>query len=175
MRRNGRRLLITLACAALVSACQLAGPSSAMPSPTSTPSVAATSTAVAPPTPSATFLGAKYLQMRADAVHVWSSGPGQFPTPDVTVRDAVHATALLQMAAQLHVAPLRFCPIDFGYAYTIEWQQDGRLVAEGSLQAQGCRELTLDGGPGLETTSDFWNALAALIGVPEPSLHPTLP
>ena len=167
------RLITALMCAALATGCQPGLTVTPVPSPTLAETVAPTARAQS--TPSATFVVTKYLQMRPEAVHVWTSGPGQYPSFDRTTNDTGRSTALLQMAAQLHVAPFRFCPIDFGYAYTVEWWQDGQIIAEASLQAQGCRELRLDGGPSLDATAEFWNALADVLGVPESSLHPNVP
>jgi hypothetical protein len=170
------RLGVVLAIGAFAAACQTQPPVTELPSGPPTPTFATVTFHVPPPTPraAASFEAAKYLQMRPDAVHVWSDS-ARFASLDVTVKDGARATALLGTAARLQPAALRYCPADFGLQYTIEWWQDGRIVAVGSLHAQGCQDLQLDGGPPLATTLDFWNALADLVGKPEPLLHPTLP
>ena len=171
------RLGAVFGIAAFAAACQTQPAVTEVPSGLPTPTFA-TPTFHAPPpgTPSAapSFETAKYLQMRPDTVHVWSNS-ARFAALDVMVKDGARATALLGTAARLQPAGLRYCPVDFGLQYTIEWWQDGRIVAVGILHAQGCRDLQLDGGPALATTLDFWNALADLVGKPEPLLHPTLP
>jgi hypothetical protein len=170
-----QRLLAVLAMAAFAASCQtqpeMSDATLALPTPTLA-TVAPGRVSPRAPTAASTFQAAKYLQMRPDTVHVWSDS-ARFPALDVTVKDAARATALLHMAARLQPAGLRYCPIDFGLGYAIEWWQEGQMVAEAGVQAQGCQELQLDDGPTVATTPDFWNALADLVGVPEPKLHPT--
>src|SRR5258706_10158478 len=106
-----RRWLAVLAIAALAAACQTGAPvnEATVAAPTAVPATAAPSAVTqTTATSSPTFEATKYLQMRPDAVHIWSSGGARFPSLDVTAKDATRATALLQMAARLQPAPFRF-------------------------------------------------------------------
>lgn len=171
------RITTVLAVTIFASACQASVVSSAEQL-TPAASASASQNSMAPvQSPARTFDAARYMRMSPDVLRITNSSlvaSNRVSPMDVTVNDARLATDLLRIAAQLQPgAPISFCPLDYGFIYTIEWKQAGRTVVVGRLQAQACRRLQLDDGPSLVTTPTFWSALAATVGVPEPQLHPT--
>jgi hypothetical protein len=94
---------------------------------------------------------------------------------DVTLTDPIPARAVYSATLALpDFPPGRYnCPVDLGYSHTITFMNGQAVAATATLNAGGCREVTISGAPPLRWTATdepYWALLAQNLGVQESTL-----
>ena len=107
---------------------------------------------------------------RADTLHVLRlslMSEYRYQTLDRDVRDPEGVARFARIIAGLPaVDPGRyFCPIDFGLRYRLDLRGGALPVLSATAEAGGCRFLELPLGEFRATTDEFWDELAALVGM----------
>jgi hypothetical protein len=100
------------------------------------------------------------------------------PSVDVTVSDPTTVQALFQETNALPVLPAGQynCPADFGVTYHLTFvTQNG--TTQYVLDPGGCETVTIasDSSVVLSANPQYWQTLAAALGVPETSIYPYAP
>ena len=91
-----------------------------------------------------------------------------------TVRNN-HQDALASKIRSLPTAQLRFCPVDWGVRYDLDFRHEGVQILHAVAEAGGCKNITLGQGDTRTTDDAFWEMLERAVGYPvgNPSFFPT--
>ena len=91
-----------------------------------------------------------------------------------TVQDAQAVQQLYQAAYTQPFLPMGIyhCPADFGVVYHLQFLHQGTTMLQATLDASGCRSLSLGTAPTRQTTDAFWSLFATVAGIPPDDLHP---
>jgi len=92
-----------------------------------------------------------------------------------TVHDRATIDALASKIRSLPTAQLRFCPVDWGVRYDLDFRHEGVQVLHAVAEAGGCKNITLSQGDTRTTDDAFWEMLERAVGYPvgDPSFFPT--
>jgi hypothetical protein len=97
------------------------------------------------------------------------------PPLAASVTDHATIDALLTKIRSLPTAQLRYCPVDWGVRYDLDFRHQGGQVLHAVAEAGGCKNISL--GPGDTRSSDdtFWEMLERALGYPagDPGFFPT--
>jgi hypothetical protein len=91
-----------------------------------------------------------------------------------TVQNAQSVQQLYQAAYAQPFYPMGVyhCPADFGVVYHLQFLHQDTTVLQATLDASGCRSLSLGSTPTRQTTDAFWSLFATVAGIPPADLHP---
>lgn len=92
-----------------------------------------------------------------------------------TVHDRATIDALANKIRSLPTAQLRYCPVDWGVHYDLDFRLEGVQFLHAVAEAGGCRNIALGQGDTRSTDEAFWEALERAVGytVGDPSFFPT--
>jgi hypothetical protein len=97
--------------------------------------------------------------------------------PSFTPRTVQNAQSVQQLYQAAYAQPFYpmgtyHCPADFGVIYHLQFLHQGTTVLQATLDASGCRSLSLGSTPTRQTTDAFWSLFANVAGIPASDLHP---
>lgn len=64
------------------------------------------------------------------------------------------------------------CPFDNSVMYTLTFTRDGAAILTATVEANGCRGLSLGPNDTRWTNDSFWTLLARTVGIPATEIHP---
>jgi hypothetical protein len=91
------------------------------------------------------------------------------------VTDHARIDGLLSKIRSLPTAPLRFCPVDWGVRYDLDFRHQGGQVLHAVAEAGGCKNISLGPGDTRSTDDNFWEMLEGALGYPagDPAFFPS--
>lgn len=98
--------------------------------------------------------------------------------PSFTPRTVQNAQSVQQLYRAAYAQPFYpmgtyHCPVDLGVTYHLQFLHQGTTVLQATLDASGCRSLSLGSTPTRQTTDAFWSLFANVTSIPPSDLHPT--
>jgi len=92
-----------------------------------------------------------------------------------TVTDHATIDALMSKIRSLPGAQLRYCAVDWGVRYDLDFRHEGAQVLHAVAEAGGCKNISLGPGDTRSTDDNFWEMLESALGYPagDPAFFPT--
>src|SRR5437016_3615827 len=87
------------------------------------------------------------------------SDQNRVPPFVATVHDRAAIDDLANKIRSLPTAQLRYCPVDWGVHYDLDFRHEGVQLLHAVADAGGCKDITLGQSDRRSTDDAFWEAL----------------